>query len=872
MQHFERRARLRTPWVVRLFVLAAVLTVVLLSMPAFGLSAEGSAAAAPAAAPAVPAAAQDPEPKTSDEAAPLRREHRQWLEEVGPILSEAEREAFLALSRDYQRDAFIRIFWRVRDPFPETAANELRDIWEQRVEIARTKYDDLEDARAQALLLYGEPEDVAEVRCSSVLQPLEVWRYSGSAFIRGAFSLVLVRLGGRDRYRLWSPQETLYPLLSFEVPTSISEPEIIDKIATECFRGDQLLLAFETTLNWAQIESPVPDPGDEWLKSFVAATTDLPDGAETFPAELAVSFPGRHQSRTVVQGVIRVPAAQLEVSDLDGGATYNLLVDGEIVRRGELFESFRYRFQFPAETPSPTFPMIFERYLRPGDYQLVVRARDLTSGRYYRDERELIVPVVTRHAPESLDLAGGAGVPDAGGAGGLGGGVEPAGDAQLEEANASLSSEGQTLRLLPPAPGLLVGNARIEADDRPVMSKRNPPYSVELQLGTAPRTHRVTAVAVDAEGQEVARDEILLNAGPHRFAVRLVEPRRGGRYRASVRARAEVEVPEGETLDRVEFYLNDTLVATAYQPPFIQPLVIPEGMPIAYVRTVAYLADGNTSEDLVFVNAPDYLEELKVQFVELYTTVLDRRGRPAEGLTQEDFRVLEDGVEQEIRRFEKVTDIPIYAGVVLDTSASMSEELDQAVRGALQFFQTVITPKDRAAVITFNDQHDLAVRFTNNLEVLAGGVAGVVAEGETNLYDSLVYALYYFSGVKGKRALILLSDGEDVGSRYRFEDVLEYARRTGVAIYTIGLGLPAGSRDIQVKLSKLSDETGGRAFLIDRAADLGRVYETIETELRSQYLIAYQSSSKNDDEKYRSIELEVLRPGLEAKTMRGYFP
>ena len=95
--------------------------------------------------------------------------------------------------------------------------------------------------------------------------------------------------------------------------------------------------------------------------------------------------------------------------------------------------------------------------------------------------------------------------------------------------------------------------------------------------------------------------------------------------------------------------------------------------------------------------------------------MVDGRGRPVEGLGKDDFTVLEDGAPQHVRRFELVRDVPIYAGILLDTSASMGEgdKLDQAVHGALRFFEKVITPKDRAAVITFADQPTLAVRFTN---------------------------------------------------------------------------------------------------------------------------------------------------------------
>jgi Ca-activated chloride channel family protein len=408
-------------------------------------------------------------------------------------------------------------------------------------------------------------------------------------------------------------------------------------------------------------------------------------------------------------------------------------------------------------------------------------------------------------------------------------------------------------------------------DGRGVLTKRRPPFTVELDLGTAPRLHRVGAVALAADGRELARDEALVNGGPHRFAVRLVEPQTIPAGAERVHARAEIDLPEGDALDRVEFYVNDALHATLFQPPFRQSLPLPRGAELAWVRVVAHLAEGGAAEDVRLVGGAERATGVEVDFVELYATALDRRGRPVEDLRAEEVRVREGGEAQQIRRFERVVDLPMHAAVLLDTSSSMAEELVEAQRAALRFFSDVLTDRDRAAVVTFDDEPRLAVRFTRDVEVLAGGLVDLEAAGDTRLWDAVAFALHYFSGIRGKRALVLISDGLDSGSRFSYEQILEYARRTGVAIYVVGLNVPTRPPEPGMFLDRLARETGGRSFRITSAAELTPVYREIERELRAQYLIAYQSASP-PSEQFREIDLDVARPGVSLRSVRGYYP
>jgi len=655
-----------------------------------------------------------------------------------------------------------------------------------------------------------------------------------------------------------------------------SDSQLFNEIASGCMNGDEIAGAISRVMAQgamayamllATAEKPVQGPSKEWVATFNTYSTDVPKEAARLPAELALSFPNRRQNRTVVQGLLTVAAQDAGRASLAGHDSFNFVVNGEVLRGKRLFDSFRYKFDFPAAQIAEKIPLVFERYLRPGDYKLIVRIEDLNGKRFFRTERALVVPAIEGDVgPPQLDAATAH---------------------LLAEANAAIDNGETTIKLVQPRGEMLAGLARFDTlttgteiaevafvlDGKAILTKNRPPYSVELDLGHVPRSRILRVEAKNAAGKMVAFDELLINASAHRFAVHLIEPQRGQHYDKSLRAEVRVELPEGEVVERVELYLNETLLATLYQEPFTQAIVLPPGGEAAYVRAVAYLPDGNSTEDLVFVNAPRYLEEVEVQFVELYATVLDRSTkRPVANLTREDFQVSEDGVPQQLARFDQVENLPIHAGILLDISASMEPRLDPARQAALAFFASAIKPRDRAALITFNDHPNLTVKFTNDVGDLAGGLAGLKAERGTALYDSVIFSLFYFNGIKGQRALLLLSDGKDEGSRFSFEDALDFARRAGVAIYSIGLDLPRTEFETRRVLSRLAGETGGRAFFIKKVEELGAIYTELQTELRSRYLLAYQSTNASRDGKFRSVEVKVARPGAEAKTMRGYYP
>lgn len=799
-----------------------------------------------------------------------------WLDDVAVLITPEERRTYLALPRSYQRAGFVEAFWKARDKNPKTADNETRSIFEARVEIARKRWGSLQPDQARVYLLNGEAVNVLKPACDDLFWPLEVWRYAYSDRSRRPFGLLFYQTAGVGPFRLWHPDEG-YKVLMKQVPRSLlGEPLPRPGMG---FQGDfgafyqtikgcgdaDLLIGTMRSLEQgdrtlAEVVEQAPPTDVEWLNTFRTFSTEVPASDEPLAAELQVDFPGRHQSRTQVRGTLLVPGG-----GANSQAARAFSLTGDVLRGDVLHESFRYVFQLTKPADDGTYPLVFERFLRPGDFRLVLKLEDSSSGRAVRIVRDVTVPAVAETA--ASDSATAAAPPPQPGAEGF--------------------------RLLAPATDLVSGVVRIDAevgdarvrevsfsvDDKPILTKHRPPWSVELRLGELPRSMRVRAVARDAAGEVVAEDEVELNPAPHRFAVRIVEPREGVLGRVStashkpLRVRAEVQVPPDKTVDKLELFLDDTPVATLFQEPWEAQLPPLPSPPPTFLRAVAHTTDGATAEDVVLLAGGDTQRgRVDVDLVEVYTAALDAQGRPVQDLTERDFAVREDGRPQTLRRFQRVTDLPLQVGMLVDTSASMAEMLPKVQEAALRFFREALTPADRAAVVTFSEEPRLAAPFTRDLSRLGAALVGLQAARGTALWDSVVYSLHYFQGTPGRRALLVFSDGADHGSRFTYDQALAYAEHSGVSVYALSFGnaattvLEGGRR----RLANLADATGGRSFVLGSADELPATYKAIEEDLRSQYLLVYQSDGQG--ESFRAVDVQVKRPGVTARTMRGYIP
>jgi Ca-activated chloride channel homolog len=277
--------------------------------------------------------------------------------------------------------------------------------------------------------------------------------------------------------------------------------------------------------------------------------------------------------------------------------------------------------------------------------------------------------------------------------------------------------------------------------------------------------------------------------------------------------------------------------------------------------------------------------------VHLVATVMDRRHEFVTDLDQSDFRVLEDGAPQEIRYFGRDTDLPLRIGILLDTSNSIRPRLEFEKEAANDFLQHVIRRnKDQAFLMTFDNEPEVIQDFTGDLSLLTDAIRKQRAGGGTALDDAIYRAAEKLSNPplpKGpnpevRRVLVVISDGDDNLSDHALSESVEAAIRAEAAIYCVSTNTDWLAIDgdkphkIHVEggdkvLEEFADQSGGRVFYPYKVDDLAQSFVDIGTELRSQYFIAYSPSNPQSTGKYRKIEVQTDRKGLNVRTRKGYY-
>jgi len=276
---------------------------------------------------------------------------------------------------------------------------------------------------------------------------------------------------------------------------------------------------------------------------------------------------------------------------------------------------------------------------------------------------------------------------------------------------------------------------------------------------------------------------------------------------------------------------------------------------------------------------------VNVDLVVAHTSVYDKNGHFVSGLKKENFKVFEDGVAQALTSFSQ-EDVPVSMGILIDTSGSMRSKIEMVNKAALALIRAS-NPEDEVFLIGFSDEVELLEDYTNDIDLISDSLDNIVVTGGTALYDAIHLAVEKAGrGVKPKKAVVVITDGEDRDSYYKLEELLAKVQEADAQIYCIGFTNPLPDKGLfgrwsksvpekaREALQKIAEETGGKAFFPEKTAELGNIVSTIAHELRSQYSIGFVSSNKARDGAWRRLRIVLdgsNTAGHHVRARTGYF-
>jgi VWFA-related protein len=269
---------------------------------------------------------------------------------------------------------------------------------------------------------------------------------------------------------------------------------------------------------------------------------------------------------------------------------------------------------------------------------------------------------------------------------------------------------------------------------------------------------------------------------------------------------------------------------------------------------------------------------LDVTRVNMLFTVTDKKGRFITDLKKDDFQVIESKRDQTIQEFAAESDLPLRLGILIDTSNSIRERFKFEQEAAISFITSVVhTGQDRAMIVTFDTKTELAADLIDDTEKLSRIVRDLRAGGGTSLYDAIYFACRDKLAQdqprhKFRRAIVVVSDGDDNQSSMTRDQALEMAQKADVVIYAISTNITRIESDGDKVLRYLTGETGGRAFFPFKVEDLDQSFENIANELRHQYNIFYRPEPMKADGLYHTVDLKVRgRKDLVVRCRKGYY-
>ena len=267
----------------------------------------------------------------------------------------------------------------------------------------------------------------------------------------------------------------------------------------------------------------------------------------------------------------------------------------------------------------------------------------------------------------------------------------------------------------------------------------------------------------------------------------------------------------------------------------------------------------------------------EVTRVNMLFAVTDKKGRFITNLTQDDFQVFENKKPQKILEFTSESDLPLRLAILIDTSNSIRDRFKFQQEAATNFINSVVRKQDKAMVVSFDTAAELVTDLTSDTQVLENGVRGLRPGGGTALYDAIFFAckeklsrdqpMYKF-----RRAIVILSDGDDNESRYSRDQALEMAQRADTVLYTISTNITHIETDGDKVMRYFAEETGGASFFPFEASDLNQSFENIANELRHQYNLFYRPEPLKNDGLYHKVQIKVKkRRDVIVRARKGYY-
>jgi Ca-activated chloride channel homolog len=268
---------------------------------------------------------------------------------------------------------------------------------------------------------------------------------------------------------------------------------------------------------------------------------------------------------------------------------------------------------------------------------------------------------------------------------------------------------------------------------------------------------------------------------------------------------------------------------------------------------------------------------LDVNRVNMLFTVSDKKGRFVTDLKKEDFEILEEKKPQQIVEFVAESDLPLRLAVLIDTSNSIRERFRFQQEAAIEFINSVVRPQDRAIVVSFDSGPELISDLTADTNKLAQAVRSLRPGGGTSFYDAIYFACHDKLQQdqprhKFRRALIVLSDGDDNNSRYSRDQALEMAQKADVVVYAISTNNSGMEKDGDKVLKYFTKETGGLVFFPFKVQDLSQSFENIANELRHQYNLLYRPEPAKNDGLFHQVGIRIKnRKDLVVRARKGYY-